>query len=73
MRKSPRGCGRIHKAQEVIMRNIDSGKITTAIEKMCQDANYYLGDDVVKAITKAVDVEESPSNSFSAESKSEVS
>jgi fumarate hydratase subunit alpha len=42
------------------MRNIDSGEITTAVEKMCQDANYYLGDDMIKAITKAVDVEESP-------------
>jgi len=42
------------------MRNIDPGEITTAVEKMCQDANYYLGDDVVNAIKKAVDLEESP-------------
>ena len=42
------------------MRNIKSDEITAAVEKMCQDANFYLGDDMVKAITKAVDVEESP-------------
>ena len=42
------------------MRNIKSDEITAAVEKMCQDANYYLGEDMVNAITKAVDVEESP-------------
>ncbi|UCE66924.1 MAG: fumarate hydratase [Candidatus Zixiibacteriota bacterium] len=42
------------------MRNISSGKITSAVKKLCMDANYFLGDDVVGVIRKSLDKEESP-------------
>ena len=42
------------------MRNIDVGEITSAVEKLSMEANYYLGDDVVKALNAAAEKEESP-------------
>ncbi|MCD6161104.1 MAG: fumarate hydratase [candidate division Zixibacteria bacterium] len=42
------------------MREIDVKEITSAIKKMCMDANYYLGDDVLSAIKKYEKTEESP-------------
>jgi fumarate hydratase subunit alpha len=42
------------------MRNINSEEITSAVKKLSIDANYYLGDDVVKVIKDSVDKEESP-------------
>jgi len=42
------------------MRNISSDEITSAVKKLCMDANYFLGDDVVEAVRKSLDKEESP-------------
>jgi fumarate hydratase subunit alpha len=42
------------------MRNIDVGEITSAVKKLSMEANYYLGDDVVKALGAAAEKEESP-------------
>jgi len=42
------------------MREIDVKEITSAVKKMCIDANYYLGDDVLSAIKKYEKTEESP-------------
>ncbi len=42
------------------MRNISSDEITSAVKKLCMDANYFLGDDVVRVIRKSLDKEESP-------------
>jgi len=29
------------------MKNLDLIKVTNAVEKMCMDANFYLGSDVL--------------------------
>ncbi len=42
------------------MRDIDVGEITSAIKGLSMEANYYLGDDVVKALNAASEKEESP-------------
>jgi fumarate hydratase subunit alpha len=42
------------------MRNISSDEITSAVKKLCMDSNYFLGDDVVEAVRKSLDKEESP-------------
>jgi len=42
------------------MREINVQKITEVIKKLCMETNYYLGDDVVEALKKALEVEESP-------------
>lgn len=42
------------------MRNIKSDEISSAVKKLSTDANYYLGDDVVKVIKNSVEIEESP-------------
>jgi fumarate hydratase subunit alpha len=42
------------------MRNVNVELITESIKKLCMDANYYLGEDVVGAIKNAVNKEESP-------------
>lgn len=42
------------------MRNINSDEITAAVKKLSTDANYLLGDDVVRAIKKSAEKEESP-------------
>ncbi|MGI5999079.1 MAG: fumarate hydratase, partial [Lutispora sp.] len=42
------------------MREIDVGIITKEIERLCIEANYYLPQDVKKALEDAVEKEESP-------------
>jgi len=42
------------------MREIDVKEIISAVKKMCMDANYYLGNDVLNAIKKFEATEESP-------------
>ncbi len=42
------------------MREISVKEIEEVVREMCMDANYNLGEDVVKAIRKAKDTEESP-------------
>ncbi|RMF95154.1 MAG: fumarate hydratase [Candidatus Schekmanbacteria bacterium] len=42
------------------MKTIKASQITDAVKKMCMDANYDLGEDVVKALDEAIEKEESP-------------
>ena len=42
------------------MREIEAGKITETIARLCQQANYELGDDVLAALERAEQTEESP-------------
>jgi fumarate hydratase subunit alpha len=42
------------------MREIETGIITETIALLCQQANYELGEDVLAALEKAEQVEESP-------------
>ncbi|RKY82475.1 fumarate hydratase [candidate division KSB1 bacterium] len=42
------------------MREIDVSGITSAVKKLCMDANFYLGDDVKKRIYECYEKEESP-------------
>ena len=42
------------------MREIETGEITGTIARLCQQANYELGDDVLAALEKAEQTEESP-------------
>ena len=41
------------------MREIQANEITQAVSKMCQDANFYLGDDVIAALKKGRDTDKS--------------
>ncbi len=42
------------------MREIDASRITEAVKELCMKANMHLGGDVLKALEKALDEEESP-------------
>jgi len=42
------------------MRQIDAAKITETVKKLCIDANYYLGKDVMDALEAGYKKEESP-------------
>ena len=42
------------------MREIDANTIIAAVKKLCMDANYYLGEDVLSALKKFEKQEESP-------------
>lgn len=42
------------------MREIEAGKITETIARLCQKANYELGDDILAALKQAEQTEESP-------------
>ncbi len=42
------------------MRKINAQKITEVVKRLCMEANYYLGDDVVKTLKKAQRIEKSP-------------
>ena len=42
------------------MREIDVKDIISGVQKLCIDANYYLGDDVLSAIKKFEKTEEAP-------------
>jgi fumarate hydratase subunit alpha len=42
------------------MREITAGEITETVARLCQEANFELGNDVAAALTKAIADEESP-------------
>ncbi len=42
------------------MREVNVSNITEAVKNLCIDANYYLGEDVVKSLKKNEEKEESP-------------
>lgn len=42
------------------MREIDAKEITKTISRLCQEANFFLPDDVLAALKKARDTEDSP-------------
>ena len=42
------------------MRQINTERITDTVEKICIDANYNLGDDLMASLRSALDKEESP-------------
>ena len=42
------------------MRQINTEEITDTVEKICIDANYNLGDDLVVSLQNALNKEESP-------------
>jgi len=41
------------------MRTIHTDKITEVVEELCKNANYYLNDDILDSIKKALQTEES--------------
>lgn len=43
------------------MRQIEARSITEVVERLCVEANYVLGDDLVEALKGALEREESPS------------
>jgi len=43
------------------VREIEASEIADAVARLCQEANYYLPEDVREALLKARDTEESPS------------
>ncbi|MFC1970503.1 fumarate hydratase [Chloroflexota bacterium] len=42
------------------MRNIDVKEVTEAVSRLCQEANFFLPDDVLKALKEGLQNEESP-------------
>ena len=42
------------------MREVHCQEITAAVAKLCMEANYFLGEDVIQAFEEAVKSEESP-------------
>ncbi|MDY6893416.1 MAG: fumarate hydratase [Chloroflexota bacterium] len=42
------------------MREIKSQDVTSTVARLCKDANYFLGDDVIAALRRARDQETSP-------------
>ena len=42
------------------MKEIKAKDITSTVARLCKEANYYLGEDVLSALRKARSVEESP-------------
>ena len=42
------------------MREIHCRQITETVARLCQEANFYLGDDVINALQEALNREESP-------------
>jgi len=42
------------------MRQIETSSITQAVTRLCQEANFVLGDDVLSALKQAQQTEESP-------------
>ena len=45
------------------MREINASLITKTVAELCQQANFILGEDVLNALKKAGQTEESPSTS----------
>jgi len=41
------------------MRTVNAAAITEMVERLCMEANYYLNDDIEKALRKAAETEES--------------
>jgi fumarate hydratase subunit alpha len=52
--------GPIDTGHQDVMRTIPAAKITEAVARLCQQANYLLPRDVREALTKALHKEESP-------------
>ncbi|HEX7372670.1 MAG TPA: fumarate hydratase, partial [Thermodesulfobacteriota bacterium] len=46
--------------KEVVMREVNAKKITEVVRKMCIDSNFYLTEDVLKALDEGEKKEESP-------------
>jgi fumarate hydratase subunit alpha len=46
--------------QEVRMREVDVKLLTSAVNEMCKEANYFLGDDVICAFQHGLEDEVSP-------------
>jgi fumarate hydratase subunit alpha len=42
------------------MREINVSEIIPKVKTLCMDANFFLGDDVLNALKRAIDTEESP-------------
>lgn len=42
------------------MREINVNKIKDIVKNFCMEANYFLGDDMIQAFKKGIEVEESP-------------
>jgi fumarate hydratase subunit alpha len=42
------------------MREVDYKSVVDTVARLCMEANYYLGDDVVNALKKGLEKEESP-------------
>ncbi len=42
------------------MRNIDAQEVTKTVSRLCQEANFFLPDDVLNALKQALKTEESP-------------
>jgi fumarate hydratase subunit alpha len=42
------------------MREVDYNTVVDSVARLCMEANYYLGDDVVNALKKGLEKEESP-------------
>ena len=41
------------------MREINVSAVTEAVKKLCMDANFFLGDDVVNRLKECMEKEES--------------
>jgi fumarate hydratase subunit alpha len=42
------------------VREITCASITEAVARLCKEANYYLGEDVERALREGLTAEESP-------------
>ena len=42
------------------MREVDAQEVTRTVSRLCQDANFFLPEDVIKALKQARQTEESP-------------
>lgn len=43
-----------------MVRDIEASKITDAVARLCQDANFYLGSEEKAALQRALEIEEAP-------------
>lgn len=43
-----------------MVREIEASKITDAVARLCQDANFYLGSEEKAALQRALEIEEAP-------------
>jgi fumarate hydratase subunit alpha len=41
------------------MRDVDYNTVVDTVARLCMDANYYLGDDVLNALKQGLEIEES--------------